>query len=320
MMAPAKTLSLLMVLAVLALGNTVVTVHKSGEVNSPVIRLKDVATVTGEHAAELDTLVVGRAAQPGYSRLLLRDELLLFTTLPEEVRKAVTLQGEERCSVKSAGHELFQTEIESKVRELILANVSWNRDDCSVTFKEKHGAVATLWSKEYEVELGKLRKQDLKGNVMIPVYLITGETKERISVQVELAVQTKVMVATRKLVPGEKLGKNDVTWKRMDITHLPYTPVTELSAGGEYTVRSGVVQAGAVVTTNRLKKSKMVERGMPITIIAESGAVSVSIRGRAREAGDAGEIIAVENSNSRKILRGIVIKPGVVRVHTGGNV
>lgn len=299
---------------------TIVSIRESASVSSEAIRLGDVASISGEHSSLLDTLTVGKASRPGYTRLLLRDELLHFVKLPEGVRESVKLTGSERCRVSSVGQEISLKDVREKLLIDLSEKLIWNSGSWEMAFRKEDTTLVTLWKGSYTVEVGELRNSALKGNVMIPVIFHQGDLRERVTLQGELTVVEMVYVATRNLRQGETVSPSDYRREKMDISHLPYQPVVALEPGAEYRIRSGVIQAGAVLTENKIQKSRLVERGAPVTIVSKVGTASVVVQGRARQAGDIGDIISVENSTSRKIVRGTVIKPGVVMVYKGGEV
>ncbi len=300
--------------------STTVHLKENAVVYGKVIRLSDVAEVSGVHKGLLDTLVVGKATQPGYSRLLLRDELLLFNSSVTEIRKDVTLLGAARCSVKSSGKDIFYSDISSKIKSALHEELIWNQGNWDIEFQGADSNIVTLWDSEYEVSLGKLRSNSLKGKTKLPVVFTQGTDKSTLYLNVEISVKEKVLVATTDLVQGERIGASDYRWEKMDITYLPSQPVISFSLKDKYHVRSGVIKAGSVIMAKKVKKAKLIERGAPVTIISRVGTASVAISGRAREAGDLGDEIIVVNSGSRKIIRGIVMKPGVVQVRKGGEV
>ncbi len=316
-----RCLSFLLLLTVLLWGEqTVVTLKANATVHSSDIHLGDVAEIHGEYASLLDTLTVARSTRPGFSRLLLKDELLSFTKLSDEIRSTVVLEGAGRCTVSSLGREIRLEDIESRLMETLSEKLKWGPGTWNIRFNPRDSVLAHLWDDEYIFELGNLRSDALKGRVMLPLVFLQGKNRERLSLPAEITVVEKVAVAVRRLNQGENLGIGDYRWEKMDITRLPYEPVTDFDKTGEYQVRTGVIAAGSVITVNKIRKNRVVERGATVRIFSKVGTASVVVTGRARQSGDLGDVITVENSVSKKIIRGKIVKPGVVQVNRGGDV
>jgi flagella basal body P-ring formation protein FlgA len=72
--------------------------------------------------------------------------------------------------------------------------------------------------------------------------------------------------------------------------------------------------AGTVVRQGDLAKPELVARGDVVTIVYEIPGMVLTLRGRANEAGAQGDMIAVTNPQSKKILQAQVIAPGKVSV------
>jgi len=299
---------------------TVVVVRESAETSNSEIVLRDIADISGEYASLLDTLVVGHATAPGYNRFILRDEIFLFTQLPSEVKNSITLSGAIRCSVKSIGQDITIGDIIGDVRELLADELIWDRENWGIDLGSIDSVVATIWSGEYKVSLGRVRSNVLKGNVVIPVVITQiDQSRNRVNLSGRIEVIAEVPVATRQIGSGETVQRSDYTTETKNITDLPFDPA-QFQAGVSYSIRSGIVRAGSVITVNRVRENQTIERGNVITIISTVGSASVQVRGMARQSGSVGDLISVENSISRKMIQGTVIRPGVVQVHKGGNV
>jgi flagella basal body P-ring formation protein FlgA len=67
-----------------------------------------------------------------------------------------------------------------------------------------------------------------------------------------------------------------------------------------------------------VKTVPAVEKGDPVAIIVKKGRISVSVVGIAREQGEIGEKIWVQNSKTNKLIRVKIKGKGIVTVLQGG--
>ncbi len=88
-------------------------------------------------------------------------------------------------------------------------------------------------------------------------------------------------------------------------------PPTRLGSGSSF----AVVQASAVIPKST---EVLVRPRQRVTIVARSGALSVTALGEALQQGRLGETIQVQNVDSRKILTSRVIGPAAVEIEMGG--
>lgn len=73
--------------------------------------------------------------------------------------------------------------------------------------------------------------------------------------------------------------------------------------------------AGAVLGQDDVGGEDALKRGDPVTLVSRAGGMEVRMGGRVLGAGRVGATVSVENTASRRIIRGRVIGPGVVEVN-----
>ena len=74
------------------------------------------------------------------------------------------------------------------------------------------------------------------------------------------------------------------------------------------------INAGSLITPDLLAAPDAVERGDHVIITAQSGAFSVSSRGKALGNASVGEQVLVENLRSSRTVRANVVAPGRVEI------
>jgi flagellar basal body P-ring formation protein FlgA len=123
----------------------------------------------------------------------------------------------------------------------------------------------------------------------------------------------EVAVLTRSLNRGESAGATDfvIEKRARETLSADAQPETQGLAGR---VARRSLQAGAVVRTGDLVRPEIVAKGDVVTIVYEVPGMTISLRGRASDAGALGDTIAVTNPQSKKILQAQVVAPGKVSV------
>jgi flagella basal body P-ring formation protein FlgA len=134
-----------------------------------------------------------------------------------------------------------------------------------------------------------------------------------IPVQVDVEALADMVVALRQLDHGTVINGADVTVQRRDVA----------AVGGKYTGNRDdmvgkrtrtTIKANAVVRTDQVEKVPVVKSGQMVTIVAENEVLKVSVAGKARSAGAAGDIIMVQNLNSLKEIPARVVNATTVQV------
>ena len=71
---------------------------------------------------------------------------------------------------------------------------------------------------------------------------------------------------------------------------------------------------GHVLTPRVVALPKLVNRGQQITLIAGADGIEVRSRGKALSDGVAGELISVKNLSSNRVVEGVVLEAGLVKI------
>lgn len=182
----------------------------------------------------------------------------------------------------------------------------------------------------------KVRDVQLHNSQVIPL----GETKMRIEVlglpaagkvplRVEVTVNDdyaarflatavvddwrEVPVMTRALERGMLVSPEDVQLVRLNLLKEPQDVIDDLSAiVGRRVVRR--LKAGETVRRSQVDIPPVIPRGQAVVMHYRKGGLHVTAKGHALEDGHHQEIIAVKNSDSRKIVRGKVVSENQVEV------
>lgn len=143
------------------------------------------------------------------------------------------------------------------------------------------------------------------------IHEVSGEA--RIPLRFRVKVYREVLRAAREVLPQETIQEGDVTLQ-----------LEALSPENEKALSSfeGVLgkkprkklRAGEVITEASLTKEFLIQRGDLVTIVAQRGGIVITAVGKSRGSGSLGDVIVVENLNSRKRMEAEIIGERMVQV------
>jgi len=134
-----------------------------------------------------------------------------------------------------------------------------------------------------------------------------------IYVPAQIKIFAEVVAATQPLFRGREISTTDLMLVRQELSQL---------RSGYFTKTEGVIgkiltqniAAGHAITPKKIKAAFLVRRGEKVTIVVSIGALKVKGKGEALKDAARGELVSVRNSRSKRIVQGIVTKPGTVNV------
>ena len=130
---------------------------------------------------------------------------------------------------------------------------------------------------------------------------------------VDVIVTESVLVTRLPLPVGHIFTANDVATEERDVSRLVggYVTRSENLVGKRL---KHALMAGRVITPSMLKADIMIRRGQSVTILARYEGVSIRMMGKALTDGTENQRIRVENSDSKRVVEGIVRSPEHVEV------
>jgi len=122
-----------------------------------------------------------------------------------------------------------------------------------------------------------------------------------------------VLIARQPLARGTAVQDNDLELVERNLANLPYGYYTDSQPiAGMLAKRT--IAAATIITPQMLQAPKLVKRGQRVTVIAESGALSIRSVGKALGDGKSGDTIRVKAEGSQRVVDGVVISRGVIKV------
>ena len=133
-------------------------------------------------------------------------------------------------------------------------------------------------------------------------------------VPVRVRREADVVVLARAVRGDEPIGPEHLAVQRRELGASDGPVVTDPAALVGKRLRKAM-PAGAVLQADDVGGDDALKRGDPVTLVSRAGGMEVRMGGRAMGAGKLGSTISVENTASRRIIRGRVTGPGLVEVN-----
>ncbi|MGL5137997.1 MAG: flagellar basal body P-ring formation chaperone FlgA, partial [Beijerinckiaceae bacterium] len=130
-----------------------------------------------------------------------------------------------------------------------------------------------------------------------------------------IADVTRVPVLVRAVLKGDVVTANDVTMERRRRSELGQDGATDMQKLIGNSARRALPR-GTLLREADVQRQELVERNASVTMSFEQPGLQLAMRGRALGAGAMGDIIQVQNLNSRRIVEARVTGSGRV-VATG---
>ncbi len=136
----------------------------------------------------------------------------------------------------------------------------------------------------------------------------------KIHVSVYIHKYLNVITAKHSLPAGSVIQAADIKLTRQDVSRIRAGYFTQLSQMTNMVVRRAV-KSGKVISPAMLKPKRLVQRGDEILILAQTGNLSIRVKGKALMNGVRGQRIRVKNIHSKRVFQATVISNGLVRVN-----
>lgn len=283
-------------------------------VKTPSVHLKDILQ------EEVDPIIgiidIGQSAPPGLSRFLNTKKILLQNLNRRFPNKKFVIQGHKRIRIftesKKMSLELYRDTIKSHIKK----QLSWKEEQCAVTLVNSDYRWSRYTSKENVKILGNVKAYH-RGNVRLFLIVEQFGVKRKIPVVCKISVTSPVVVLSGNLSRGDIITKDNTRVEERDITFYRQQPITEKSMViGRQVNRH--LKSGQIVSYRELEKEYLVKKDDVVNLLYSNNRVRLSLKVRARSNGNSGHVVTVENVHSGKILKGKVIKKGVVLLVDGG--
>lgn len=143
--------------------------------------------------------------------------------------------------------------------------------------------------------------------------LVNGQEQARVTLRGNLQLYGNVVSTINPKKIGSILSPDDLVTVRRNITMLGPDVVgsPEVAAGKQVKIN---MRPGAILFHKYLKSPELVRKGDMVSILAQSGALRITVPGRVQVAGAQGDLIRVTNLMSRKEIFATVLSQDAVQV------
>ncbi len=282
------------------------------EVVSEEVTLGDIARIE-PHSDRLAEIPLGQAPYAGHYRWISRSEV------EEALRKwgggsKLRLLMEDKLLVRRQSQRVTAAQLEEAVRRHFEEHQSGGVFTVE-RIEAPSGLVVPSGFLEIEIvapaNLGLLSNVSLKANLMLD-----GRLQRSVWVRTALSAHQSVVVAARDLPRGHRIQSQDVQLAQLRLKRLgSYFSQAEAVIG---TVLGRSLSARQPIPAQFVKRPLAVKRGDFVTLMARGASFVVSTTGKAKGSGAVGDRIAVENLNSKKVVRAVITADKQVEVHLPG--
>jgi len=134
-----------------------------------------------------------------------------------------------------------------------------------------------------------------------------------IYVSARIDVFGPVLVTRQPLARGTRIEAGDLELVERNLAYLPYGYYTDPQPiAGQLAKRT--IAGATVITPPMLQAPRLVKRGERVSVIAERGPLQIRTSGKALRDGKSGELIQIRAEGSHRIVDGVVVGQGVVKV------
>lgn len=141
----------------------------------------------------------------------------------------------------------------------------------------------------------------------------TGPKPWKVYVPVDVVVTESVLVSRKAMPKGHVMTADDVVVERRDISTYRSGYLSTIDELAEHRLKRQI-QGGRVITPSMLVADIMVRRGQMVTLVVINDQMQIRMAGRALSDGVLNQRIRVENTNSQRVVEGIVRSPEQVEV------
>jgi flagella basal body P-ring formation protein FlgA len=285
-------------------------------------KLKELVTVTGEvvrigdlveNAGSAADIPVFRSPDLGYTGGV--PVARVIAALAPHSLSGVDTGGLSEVVVTRLSRAITAKEIETRIARALAGHHGFgDAKYISIAFDRDVRTIYVEPSASEDLQVARLNIEPRTGQFSVAFELPGSAVAHRLPLRFSgTAVETvEASVLGRALNRGETIKSSDVTTERRPKAELAGDSITLASAIGLAAKRS--LRSGAALQSSDLMKPEVVQRNESVTIIYEMPGMLLTVRGKALEAGAAGDLVSVLNIQSNRTVQATVIGPGRVSI------
>jgi len=302
--------------------SVVVKLKDTVYVPNQVVLISDIAELAGSDETlinRIGSFDVSDPPQPGTSTRLTKREITFRILVGGVDRTEFVVIGPNEVTIKLAKCTVETDEIVRAARDAVTELLPKDVKDVEII---------PVRSPRQPVKLDGVRKEHIKlvplikaldrlsGTIQVPVEVYAqGRVQSRQYVTLELRLFQVAPIAKRRIEAGETLTPENIAFRRIPIDGRTSLPDKEQVIGrkARRTIRPLQVVRLADLEPDRQDQPVIRPREV-VELVVQRPGLRVTARGESLETGRIGDLIRVRNVDSRAIIVGRVVGPGVVEV------
>jgi flagella basal body P-ring formation protein FlgA len=294
--------------------STVLTWKEEVSVTGPTLKLGDLAYLAGDDPARvavLQTISMGEAPGPGQTRILTGD--ILWARLSAA---GVNPQSEGWATpggviVTTLSQTVSRELIEEKVTEALSGNISYPKEDVTLIAKGRLNDMQIPVG-AYDIMVKFPRGIRFVGPTQVVAEILMDKKPVK-SVQLvyDVRVSVKAYAVKNSVAAHQFLSDQDVTVEKRTLSSLPSRAIKDATLLKSYWTRRQL-SPGTILTEDMLDIPPVVKRNSQVTIIIDYKGISLTACGLALQDGRPGDVIRVQNVESKRIIMAKAQQNGMV--------
>ena len=292
-----------------------ITFQPQASVKDNHIVLGDLATFSETNALSeaLSTIPLCPSPEPGESLQLSSPNIIKTILRGNPLPQSTQWLGSSVIQIKREGVKITSQIIEKEIagyidknrHKLPQAKISFNPKKLPLPFFIPRGNI------DWEIIPSD---PDILGSGRFTIIIrVDDRVRKNFSINGELEVMASVAVATNDIRRGEILTPANIAMKTRNINteNAPAFSLRDLlgKRSKQYIRKGGIIQ------TALIEIPPLIHKGQIVKIVINQGPLHISTSGIARNSGREGDVIRVQNLNSKKLIFCQITAPGIVEVY-----
>ncbi|MEB3197113.1 MAG: flagellar basal body P-ring formation chaperone FlgA [Candidatus Sericytochromatia bacterium] len=209
---------------------------------------------------------------------------------------------------------LREQDVLDLVRNEACARLQIPRRDVDVAWKDMalDSLVTALPPGRVSLQLGPVTRLGGARNLPVQV-LVNGQKYRTIFPRLDVQITQDVLVTVNRIPRGSVPQSSDFELVRQPVAHMAQPALTSWSqVVGNETTRD--ILPGTVLTSGMFRQAPLVKAGDEVTVVVQSGGLSILSRGIARSAGGSGNLVKIVHPDTKHEFVARVTAPGKVEV------
>ena len=280
------------------------------------IELDEICSIQCEDpylAEKLKTVPVARTPNPGKEKTLSKYEVLSSLKKEGIQVRDIYFTGNAKIRFSFKSDTVYPEDITAAVKEYIVGETGYPEED--VIFEVTRKPQKTLVpAGELRFEVYPLSTSSFIGNAYLSVNMIVDDKIiQTVPVAMRIRLFKEVLIPKRRLERGQEICANDFDLKRREVTRFKKGVIEDFSEINEM-VPKKMIRSSQVMTMNMFERPQLVNRGDIVKIVLESDALVIKTKGIALNSAKKGEVVRVENIDSKRVITAIVDGKGSARL------